>query len=239
MGSTLLITTALAPEGDIPYLHLGAGARRTLATKAAAMFWATAPGIERMVIADATGCELLSAADVALVEANGVEVEQVSYEQDGNVATLRGKGAAEGALIAHALEASRLLRAQECFFKVTGKLLCRNFGVIRGLVESHGLTRLFWRDCRELPEPSLTELRFFYAGRDFYLEHLAAGYAAADDRAGRIAEATCAPVVSARCSSARMPRPLLFGLSGGSAAAYGEWSLGRLDESFPCWYSAD
>lgn len=239
MSRTLLITTALAPGDGVPHLSLGGGAQRTLASKAAALFWAAVRGIERIVIADATGTALLGPDDLALIEENGVRIEQVSYRQDDSVAGSRGKGAAEGALIEYALGASQLLREEPGFFKVTGKLLCRNFTAIQALVENQGLTRLFWQDCRGLPEPAGVDLRFFLCGRDFFTDHLARGYAQANDRESNIAEGSCMPVVAAGCTAGRAPRPLLTGLAGGSAAPYAEVSLGDLDRSFPCWYAAD
>ena len=103
MSSTVLITTANKPPKDVPYLQMTNLAVRNITAKASVFFWA-AHGIEKIVIADATGGTLLNDDEVLLIKQMGIDVEQIAYFQNETLIKLRGKGYGEGELIKFALE---------------------------------------------------------------------------------------------------------------------------------------
>jgi hypothetical protein len=123
VGTTVLITTANKPPKDIPYLQMTNEAMRYITAKASVFFWA-ALGIEKIVIADATGGFLLDSEETLLLKQMGVDVEQISYCQNEDLIKQKGKGYGEGMLIKFALENSTFLRSENNFFKCTGKVYC-------------------------------------------------------------------------------------------------------------------
>lgn len=238
MSSTVLITTALRPPRDLVNLKLQDPAARSVATKAAIYFWA-AQGIGSIVIADATDAVVLEPAEVAVLAATGVEVEQIRYAQDEARVRERGKGYAEGLLLAHALGNSRLLAGQEHFFKCTGKVYCRNLAKLRALIDRNAMTGLFWgmHWLDGNVGRHLVDTRFFYTSQTFLRVLLAAGYAEANDNVGKIVEGTVVGAVDAHFRKGFAPRALLSGFAGGTGRMYAEASLGELDAAFPCWYA--
>jgi hypothetical protein len=118
VSSTVLITTANKPPNDVPYLEMTNLAMRHVTAKAAVFFWA-AHGVEKIIIADATGSTLLNEEEVVLLKQIGVGLEQISYCQNEDLIKLRGKGYGEGELINFALKNSTFLKSEESFFKCT------------------------------------------------------------------------------------------------------------------------
>lgn len=233
MSIPVLITTALAPPPGVPHLRMNDVARRTVATRGCVHFWA-AQRVERIVIADATGGVCLHDEDVALLARTGCVVEQISYRQDDDAVRARGKGYAEGQLIAFALESSRLLAQSERFFKCTGKLLCRNFSQIAAMVEHNGLTELFWMGSYSGVDFANVDARLFLATRAFFADRVMEGYARASDAGGPMVEAALTEAIAPSLLRASFPRPRLSGFSGGYDSQYPDVTLGDLDSAFPC-----
>ena len=89
--STILITTATNPPDGIPTLKMTSSVTRAVTAKASVLFWA-ASGINRIVIADATGSTLLNNDDTELLHQLGIETEQISYIQETAPVQMQGKG---------------------------------------------------------------------------------------------------------------------------------------------------
>ena len=238
MNHTVLITTAIAPPDGVPFLKMTNVAARYVTTKAALFFWA-GQGIERIVVADATGQCLLTDEEVVLLKNMNVEVEQIYYHQDEDLIKLKGKGYGEGLLIQLALEKSLLLKDQTSFFKCTGKTYCRNFDEIRQLIESNSVTNIFWRHLQ--PNSVLrpwADLRFFYTTKDFCTHHLIPAYLKTEDRKLEVAEQFCFDALQANLLEAKTIRPFLSGFAGWTGKLYSDITLGELDTNCPCWVNA-
>ena len=233
--TTVLITTAIAPPENMPYLAMTNQATRLLTTKAGIFFWA-AFGVTNIVIADATNCQVLSEEEVQLLNQMNVNVEQLAFQQDNALIQVKGKGYAEGSLILHAVQNSALLAKAKEFFKCTGKVYCRNFPQIQSVIKDRGLSTAFWIESVEGPNPTKMDMRFFFTTTAFFEDVLVHGYMNASDTEHNIAEATCAQSVQAHCKSGELLRPLLSGFSGGLGRQYDEMYLGDMDAVFPCWY---
>jgi hypothetical protein len=235
MSSTVLITIANKPPRDIPYLQMTNLAMRYITAKASIFFWA-AHGIEKIVIADATGDTLLDDKEVALLKQIGVGVEQISYCQNEDLIKLRGKGYGEGELIKFALKNSTILKSENSFFKCTGKIYCRNFETVLQMIKENNIQNIFWRHLGE--GDSLmpwADMRFFYTTKIFCEEYLIPAYLKSDDRKEEAVEYFCFNIFNERLSSAKTLRPLLSGFSGGTGQQYFDLGLGVLDIAYPCW----
>lgn len=239
MTVPLLITTALAPPEGVPSLAMAEGALRVVSGKAA-LFWWAAQGVRRIVVADATGQELLGPEDVALLARLGVELEQIQYQQDAAMVLSCGKGRAEGELIDFALGQSRLIAEAGHFYKCTGKVICRNFAELDRHLGEAGIESVVWK---QVPDGigdatfllRFAELRFYRMSVGLAREFLLHEYAKANDTAHTIAEYCVAMAIEGYMNAGHTPRPMLSGFSGGSGGAYFEGSLGVLDAAMPCW----
>jgi hypothetical protein len=216
----------------MPLLKMNDPVRRLAATRAALLFWAL-QGARQLVIADATGQTVLSGDDLAQIAALGCAVEQIAFQQDTALVMQRGKGFAEGQLIAFALEHSKILRRAPAFWKCTGKVFCRNFAQVTAAAERLKLTRLVWYGSYSGIDFRLADVRFWLSDPAFCREVMLPAYAGAHDPE-RVAEAVMIAALTPRLRNARLPRPRLTGLCGGLDEPYPEHSLGDLDHIFPC-----
>lgn len=231
-NSVVLITTATNPPENVFVLRMTNIAKRKITAKAAAFFWA-ASGVEKIVIADATGDTLLDAADVSMLNQMNVAVEQIAYLQQNELVVARGKGYGEGALIKFALHNSKLLQESDSFFKCTGKVYCRNFSDILQMIRNNNIKNIFWRDVLD----QKVDARFFYVSRDFAQKHLVPTYERIEDRKELNAENLLLLLAREKLAQAAAARPMLSGFSGGLDQAYFDASMGYLDQNLPCWVS--
>ncbi|NTV01344.1 MAG: hypothetical protein HGB04_00975 [Chlorobiaceae bacterium] len=235
MDSTVLITTASNPPEGVPYLKMTDGAARRVAAKASVYFWA-AQKIRRIVIADATGSVLLSRDELSDLALMNVEVEQLCYRQNDHLVTQKGKGYGEGALIGFALNDSVLLRADEGFFKCTGKFYCRNFPDIFRMIQQNRFSSIFWRYYRsDLFFGPWADTRFYYTTRDFAVNHLIPAYVQTDERKEIMCEQTVFDLLNHTMETAMALKPRLTGFAGGSGELSSDVTLGELDSTYPCW----
>ena len=116
---------------------------RCVTAKASVFPWA-AQGIEKIVIADATGGTLLDGNGVLLLKQINADVEQISYYQDEQQLRLKGKGYGEGKLLSFALENSIILETVASFLKFTGKEYRRNLEAITSMINHNKLQSIFW-----------------------------------------------------------------------------------------------
>lgn len=231
--SVVLITTATNPPDGVCVLEMSNVAKRNIAAKAAVLFWAMI-GVEKIVLADATGQTLLDEADAGRLAQMGVELEQINYQQDNDMVVRLGKGFGEGALIRFAVENSEILRKSTHFFKCTGKVFCRNFPEILRMIEENNIQNMFWKLNFE---ESHLDTRFFYASRTFFEKYLLSAYSKINDREGVYSEHTVFAVANDHLTKANGIRPKLTGFSGSTDTLYHDESFGFYDNHFPCWIS--
>lgn len=229
-ASPILITTASAPPDGVYDLKMTNVSKRIITAKAGVFFWA-ALGASKIVIADATGQDLLNEADLQLLHQMNVLTEQIHYNQDDALIIKRGKGYGEGRLIQFALENSQFLQGANGFFKCTGKMYCRNFPEIFSMIEQHNITNIFWRDAFDY----ITDTRFFYTSKRFAEQILLPAYTNVDDRNGNFSEVVLTKAVHEHLRQEASTRPILSGFSGGFDQPCFDLSLGYLDQNFPCW----
>ena len=229
-SSLVLITTALHPPDGIFCLAMNDIAKRRITSKGAVFFW-SALGIKKIVVADATGQVFLDRSEVRMLNQIGVEIEQIHYVQNHDLVIERGKGYGEGALIKFALENSRLLKGEVSFFKCTGKVYCRNFIDIFELIDKNNINNIFWRYILE----EAMDTRFFYVSKEFCREFLLPVYENINDRKHVTAEISILKMASETLVKGTLTRPLLSGFSGSANEPHLEVSLGFMDQNFPCW----
>jgi len=234
VSATILITTAIAPPVNTPVLRMTDSNMRSITTKAAIYFW-VGQGLKSLVICDATGSSVLNPEELATLGKLGVNVEQLSYQQDGALLVQRGKGFAEGQLIKFAVENSQLLRQSEYFFKCTGKMFCRNFAPLAELIARNNIGNMFWRLFESsLVDRNLVDARFFYTSTSDFQRLVLPAYDQATET--RILEYHLSVGLDS-LSRGTSFRPQLSGFSGALGTQCPESYLGELEVAYPCWYS--
>ena len=149
--------------------------------RAALYFW-VAQGIQQIVLADATGINLLTKDEWAEIDKSETRVEQVNYQQASESVVRKGKGYGEGKLIEFAINNSELLSRVEHFFKCTGKAYVRNFQDIAEAIRMHKIAGLFWRHMDDgTSTKPWADARFYYSSKNFVRNHLLPAYFASDD----------------------------------------------------------
>jgi hypothetical protein len=232
---TVLITTANNPPAGVPFTTMTNPVMRVIAAKAALYFWLS-QGIEQIVLADATGTNLLSEEEWEGIDKSETRVEQINYNQAAESVVKNGKGYGEGKLIEYAIDNSELLSGVDHFFKCTGKLYVRNFAEIAQAIQTHNIFGLFWRymgDGTLMYE--WADSRFYYTSKAFAKSHLLPAYFATFDEVAAACEYHIFEVVNRSMESSRGLRPLVTGYSGATGQPCFDGSLGVLDRHFPCW----
>jgi hypothetical protein len=231
VSSLVLITTATQPPEGVHGLEMTNVARRKITAKAAVFFW-SALGVKKIVVADATGQTLLEESEVLMLNKMDVEIEQIQYLQDTRLVIQKGKGYGEGALIKYALQKSQLLKNENNFFKCTGKVYCRNIIEIFNLIQANKIQNIFWRDALK---SFLIDTRFFYVSKDFCHNVLLPDFEKIDERNNMAMEHVVMKMARERMIPSTSERPMLSGFSGSMDQPYFDSSLGFLDHNLPCW----
>jgi hypothetical protein len=232
---TILITTANNPPAGLPFLSMTNTISRRVAAKAALYFWVSY-GVENIVIADATGVDLLVDSEMDELQKFGVRVEQIHYQQDNELIARKGKGYAEGKLVEFAVNHSKLIAQSGSFFKITGKTYVRNFHDICKLINEFKVSTMVWKytEDGDMAKP-WADCRFYYSNKEFALESLVPAYLEADDTFAAC-EYFIFVYLEQNLSKGRAPRPLVTGFSGNTDSLYPDINLGHLDLNFPCWF---
>jgi hypothetical protein len=233
--TTVLITTANKPPVGMPFLQMTDSVMRTIAAKAALYFWVS-QGVEQIVLADATGTNLLTEQEEAEIDNSETRIEQINYTQSSEEVVKKGKGYGEAKLIEYAINNSELLARAEHFFKCTGKLYVRNFPAIAGGIKDNKVSNLFWRYLGDgsFMQP-WADCRFYYTSKNFARNHLLPAYFKSDDQADVVCEQYIHEALERNMQVGRSPRPLITGYAGATGEPYFDSSLGNLDYNFPCW----
>ena len=232
-SSLILITTATNPPEGVHGLEMTNVAKRKITAKAAVFFW-SALGVKKIVVADATGQMLLEESEVLMLNKMNVEFEQIQYLQDNLVVIQKGKGFGEGALSKYALQKSQLIKNENSFFKCTGKVYCRNFVEIFNLIQANNIKNIFWRDALK---GFIMDTRFFYVSKEFCNNILLPVFENIDDKNNMAMEHAVMKMARERMTQGAATRPMLSGFSGSMNQPYFDSSLGFLDQNLPCWVS--
>jgi hypothetical protein len=235
---TVLITTANNPPEGLPFLEMKDPVMRVIAAKAALYFW-VAQGVQQIVLADATGTNLLSDYEWEEIDRTETCVEQINYEQAQDSVVKNGKGYGEGKLIEYAIDNSKLLARVDHFFKCTGKLYVRNFPDIAEAIMTYSMSGLFWRHMEDgTSMRPWVDCRFYYTSKAFVKKHLLPAYLTSDDNVA-CCEFLAYEVLNRNMEVSRGLRPFITGYAGGTGEPYFDSSLGSLDRNFPCWITKE
>lgn len=144
--------------------------------------WLTNPAVESLVVVEGSDYDF-SAKVSALSRDSGKRVEFLRFRNDAERVRRQGKGYGEGESVHYALTRSPLLGASEYFAKCTGKLYVRNYARCLAAFDNEFQCAVNGKHAIE----SL-DLRLYFAGREFWLKHMADAHVKVDDPAGYFLE---------------------------------------------------
>jgi len=230
----VLITTAIKPPSDLPFLKMSNERERLIATKCAIFYW-VAQGAKKIVLVDGTDRPALDERDIALIESSGTQIESLAFAQDDSEIRHYGKAFGEGRIIRFALDHSRILREHEFFYKCTGKCFCRNFPQISDVIERNTINAMFWRLFDRNfhgDDLSLVDTRFFYTSTDIARKIILPAY---EESKNVSIERVLAVILNQTFARTYVQKALITGFAGGVGGQYDEFNLGYLDQQFPAW----
>ena len=175
--SETLLMTATFHAPSTPYLVLRDENARIRQYMTALVAWGQASRVGRIIFAENSNTRFDFAPIVSHLQAAGKQVELLVFE--GNSGSERfGKGYGEGLILEHVFAHSRLLRARDSFYKVTGRLFVRNFDeVSEAATAPHAFKRKFGKPGN----PSKVDTTFFKCGLDLFERRLIDAYKEVDD----------------------------------------------------------
>ncbi|MCW2972361.1 MAG: hypothetical protein JWN72_634 [Thermoleophilia bacterium] len=187
-----ILLTATINVGATPDVaHVSSSERRADYARGLAP-WLAVPGLH-VVLCENSGADLEAFRDAP--RAHGSELELIGFHGS-DVAVLRGKGAGEAELIAHAFASSSALRDADLVVKVTGRLVVRNTEqFLRGIRAAEGVE--VFADLRLRQRISVADSRVFAARPSFYFDRLLKRADRMDDPAGSYFEHVLAQAVHA------------------------------------------
>ncbi len=123
MKNEVLLITATFTSGKTPFTRLSDTRERTERYMEGLLAWLADPHFTRIVLARNCATPINPAVLDELGREHGKEIELLDCPES-DLTPHRGKGFGEGEIIRHALVHSRLLRAGDSFYKITGKFYC-------------------------------------------------------------------------------------------------------------------
>ena len=127
---TLIVTSAIHPSEDVPYLRLTDPQQRLFQTYCSLICWIRQRHITNIVLCDNTGIDHAFSGLAALAEQHNKTLEILVFRGDHEETCLRGKGYGEGEIMKHVIEHSRLLKEDTAFYKITGRIFVERFEAI-------------------------------------------------------------------------------------------------------------
>ena len=134
--------------------------------------WTQPQRVSRLVITENSNTRFDFTRVTEHVRAAGKELEVLVFQGTPDAARL-GQGFGEGELLEYMFTHSRLLRAANTFYKVTGRIFVKNFDEIDANTTSDNV---FHRKARKPPKPSKANTVFFKCSREVFETRLLHAY---------------------------------------------------------------
>ena len=141
---TLIVTSAIHPPDNMPYLRLIDPQQRLFQTYCSLICWIRQRHITNIVLCDNTGTDHTFSGLATLAAQHDKTLEILVFRGDHEETCLRGKGYGEGEIMKHVIEHSRLLKEDTAFYKITGRIFVEGFEAIH---KAHRDKSVVFRPC--------------------------------------------------------------------------------------------
>jgi hypothetical protein len=178
--SETLVMTATFQADATPILVVRNERERMLHYLCALVAWSRTRRVQRIIFVENSNTGFDFSGVIRFLEAAGKDVEVLVFDGNSEAATF-GKGYAEGRILEHTFQTSRLLRATTSFYKVTGRLFVKNFDAVSDATAAPDAFRM--RPAKDGHAPK-TVTTFFKCRRDLFEARLLDAYTQVTDEEG-------------------------------------------------------
>lgn len=163
----LLMTATIDPGNAVKYSIVNDPATRWIHYSEALTFWLTHTTVTDLIFCENSAYPIDYSSVLHLAETHSKHLEIISYSGNAN-ASSHGKGYTEGEIINYALDHSALLKDASGFYKITGRLIVKNFNLLAALYDQRSTIFTKFSGLNDLGVDS----RFFKVDLSFYNEVL-------------------------------------------------------------------
>lgn len=173
-------------------------------------------GVKKIVFCENTCTSIMNENLKHLIESNDVEFEEILFKGSVEKISAKGKGFGEGEIIRYAIEKSDIIKRDQYFFKVTGRLFIKNFLDIKCFIQRENPQGFFL-----FLKGNKVDTRAFFSDINFYQKNMLFSYVHVDDKAGAFLEHCFYDVLKSIPFRASLgPSPKYAGVSGSTGGSY-------------------
>ena len=127
---TLVVTSAIRPPADMPFLRLADPQQRLFQTYCSLICWIRETQITSIILCDNTGPQYSFSGIAELADQHHKQLEILTFVGCHDRTLSQGKGYGEGEIMKHVMGHSRFLLEGTAFYKVTGRIFVENFDAL-------------------------------------------------------------------------------------------------------------
>lgn len=214
MKNSVLLTATIKPQENIPFLSLKNEKIRLNQYLESIVFWLSRREVNNIIFCDNSNFDFNFDNLIKLSNDKGKKIEFLKFEGS-KKSTIYGKGYGEGEIIKYAIKNSKLLQNESFFYKVTGRLIVKNFDFFSFLNKKN--SNVFF-----LSSKNSVDTRFFKVDKSFYIDYLIDEYKKVNDKEGYYLEHVFYEKLSNyKGLLSKSPiMPYIIGISGSTGAKY-------------------
>lgn len=178
----ILIMTATVQPAKINQLCLRDTKTRLKQYCSAIKFYIRCKAFNKIVFCDNSNYPYTYETEQKLAEAENIYLEILKFRSDSDLIEKYGKGYGEGEILKYVINNSHLLKNENYFYKVTGRIKVKNVSI---LVKNNKETAVF---NRNLYTYKSLDTRFWGIKKNDYIHFLMESYKAVNDEQGRYLE---------------------------------------------------
>lgn len=216
MNYVLLVTGTVYPDVNMPYLCIKNSEERLKQYKESLLWFIKKTKVSHIVFCDNSLCpyeEFKEISEQAVFE--GKQFEYLTFAANNDMMLKRGKGFGEGEIIQYVLKNSHLIKNEDYFVKVTGRLKIKNIDkIIKSLCPNTFYINMFNKER--------VDTRIYAIPKSMYIHHFENIYKKVNDKKGYYLEHVFTDVIQSEtiyCKNFRF-YPQIIGVSGSTGKIY-------------------
>ncbi len=174
MRNNVLLTATIKPQENIPFLSLKDEKIRLNQYLESIMFWLERKTVDKIIFCDNSNFDFNFDKLIKISNYKGKKIEFLKFEGS-KQSIIYGKGYGEGEIIKYAIKNSKLLQNESFFYKITGRLMVKNFDFFSFLNKKN--SNIFFSTNK-----NIVDTRFFKVDKSFYMDYLANEYKKVNDK---------------------------------------------------------
>lgn len=215
----LLITGTIKPN-NVSFLKISDEEKRLKQYIESMEWWIKESNVKKIVFCENSGFEFDKLKLEQLSSINGKKIEILQYKDESGFSGEYGKGYGEGQIIKYALENSDLLKGEDYFYKITGRIIIDNFNQINDRINRSSN----YFNYNSIKNRNMVDTRFYRVNKHEYSNKLKNAYLNVRDNEGVFLEHVFYnEIIERKIISRCFPKyPRYIGYSGTSGDTYNE-----------------